>query len=44
MDWDAKQEGESKAEHKFSWVAVALAVLGVAVIVASFLVFSRRGN
>lgn len=42
MDWDAKQDGDRKPESKLSWTAAALVVLGIAAVVASFLIFSRR--
>jgi hypothetical protein len=45
MDWDLRQEnGDGEGQGKFSWVFVAIAVLGVLAIVASFLVFSGRAK
>jgi uncharacterized protein (DUF983 family) len=40
MDWDALQSsGDGETKRTFSWVFVAIVILGIALIVASFLFF-----
>jgi hypothetical protein len=43
MDWDLRQAGGA-SERTFSWVVVAVVVLGVAAVAASFLIFQMANG